>query len=216
MKQRLTAVLLALCLVLSLAACSSGGGGAPSQAQEPSLAASTDAAGESSAPEESSAEEPSEDAVSEDVLNVYGLSAEEFAALKTAIQAHIDSEWDAEESYLSLDNGSSYELGYVCGIIRDELEDRAGADAPQDMRNDEAMETFIQSEIEQTYSSDALSPLWKERTTVLAHAINEWAATQNISYDLYYHIWDELSSAFAAVLAGDDYYLAPLFDIGGE
>ncbi len=213
MKKRLTALLLTLCLALSLAACSSGGSSEQPQAQEPSPAENTEAPADA---EESGGEEaPAEEAVPEEVLNSYGLTAEEFAALKASIQEHIAGEWGAEEAYLSLDNGSVPDLWKTCTLIRDEVEKRYGTDESQDMRKDEAMESYINSGIEEEFSADhlsGLSSLWKERTLVLAHAVNAWTEEQSISYDLYYHIWDMLSSGFTAMMIEDDTYVGPLFD----
>lgn len=212
MKKRLTAILLTLCLALSLAACSSGGSSkqpaqtqAPAATEEPSVEKDT---GELSDAQKALAEakaalEESKaraEAIPEDKLNHYGLTAEEFTALKTSIQEHIDSEWTSEEEYLNYDNGSSNDLWKVCTIIRD--------DASADFMTDEIIESYIDGA-----SLDYGTSLWKERAIVLAHAVNDWAAQQNIDYDKYVHIWDALSDAFSGLMVADPYYLIPLFDL---
>ena len=190
MKKRMVAILLTLCLALSLAACSSGGSSEQSsqsqessQTQEPSQSAEPSTAEESSEPEKessepeetettpteesSSEEEPTEEAISEDTLNYYGLTSEEFVALRESIKAHINSEWDVEDDYL--DDKDFYDL---VNKIRSNM--------TEDFMKDEIVDEFINSEL------SSYTDLGKKRVTILTHAFNDWAAQQSIDYDTYF------------------------------
>lgn len=116
MKKRLTAVLLTLCLVLSLAACAPGeNGGQTAQTQEapqtqeqssaqssetpkssePSQPAESSAAEESSAPAADASESETSDAIDEENLKTYrdDLTEEDIQALKDAIGRAVISEY---------------------------------------------------------------------------------------------------------------------------
>lgn len=220
MKKRTAAMLLAVCLVFSLAACAAGGNGEqPSQpretqAQAPSAPKSSETSPQENKPEETGSPETSlppqesggETTSEEDIsqaAELYELSAEEFVALKAALQAHIDSEWDAEEAYIGAD--SAYDLAWTCSEIRDNIS--------ENFMDNETLEGFIGNDIDG--SKPLLTALWQKRATVLAHAVNDWAAQQNVDYDKYSRLWDKLGDyVIVYYMGGDDTYVAPLFDLG--
>lgn len=117
MKKKLTALFLALCLALSLAACSSGGSGAQPaqtqeapQTQEPSSAESNNTEAESSEPSDEllakmtdeqrekyeeyleSKKQEEENKASEEV-NEYGITDAELQSLVEAIKAHVTDDY---------------------------------------------------------------------------------------------------------------------------
>ena len=223
MRTKVTAIFLALCLVFSLAACSSGGEQPTppqeaAQTQEPSPVETEEAPQESSEPEEETTapeeteeateeendeEAPAEEAVSEQIAGSYGLSVDEFLALKAAVQAHVDSEWTADAAFVETE--TAVDFAGACDEIRSNIS--------EDFMDDAALESFIDNELDMSRHNG--SDLWKERITVLAHGVNDWAAQQGVGYDAYSKVWDKLADYFIVYyMAADDSGIEPLFDLG--
>lgn len=96
MKKRLTAISLALCLVLSLAACSSGGGGGSSQTQEPPPAENTETPSQpdGNAGEEQPAEDPDgKETNASTEVNEYGITDEALQSLVEAIKENVTDDY---------------------------------------------------------------------------------------------------------------------------
>lgn len=107
MKSRMTAILLTLCLVLSLAACSSGGSGDSSQTQEPSQSSGSSSAEGNSEPTEEP-EDPSES--SKEDAETPEVNESGLRPAKTAKDANSISDEDTQElmSYIGKSISEEY------------------------------------------------------------------------------------------------------------
>ncbi len=170
---------------------------------------------------ESVAEGASEGAVSEDVLNYYGLTAEEFAALKAAIAAQIQEEWTADEAYDSNLMGL-YDWTYMTDFVdirirSDETSDiteMLGEDIGKNLMTDGSMDRCIEELAQYCTGDDAL---FQQRAMVLGHAINRWAADNGESYERWCMVWEGVMIALSAYVDGitdgpTDAYIRPLFE----
>ncbi len=155
----------------------------------------------------SPAQSASESAISEqDVLDYYGLSAEEFAALKAAIAAQIQEEWTADEPYDSNLMGL-YDWTYMTDFVdirihSDETSDitsMLGENIGKNLMTDQSMDRCI-AELAQYCTDD--DPLFQQRAMVLGHAINRWAADNGVSYERWCMVWEDVLLALSAYVSG--------------
>ncbi len=169
---------------------------------------------------ESPAEGASESAVPEAVLNHYGLSAEEFAALKAAIAAQIQEEWTADEPYDSNLMGLydwTYMTDFIIRIHSDETSDSIlGENIGKNLMTDESMDRCIEELAQYCTGDDAL---FQQRAMVLGHGINRWAADNGVSYERWRMVWEGVMTALSTYVSGSiltdgnptDEYIRPLF-----
>ncbi len=156
--------------------------------------------------EESDGEEEVPDgAVSEGVLSNYGLTAEEFEALREAISAQIQEEWTADEAYDSNLNGINSWLGYGGAA------DYVGVDFDGTLMTVEGIDEYIEKNAKYWTEQD---PLFQERAMVLGHALIRWAADNGMSTDKWEDVWSGLQVAFWEYCYEEnpnDKYIKPLF-----
>ena len=154
----------------------------------------------------------------EDVLNHYGLTAEEFAALKAAIAAQIQAEWTADEAFDSNLMGLydwTYTTDFIIRVHSDETSDiteMLGVNIGKNLMTDESMDQCIAELAQYCTGND---PLFQQRAMVLGHAINRWAADNGESYERWCMVWEGVMIALSAYVDGitdgpTDAYIRPL------
>ena len=173
---------------------------------------------ESASPSQSASES---EITEEAVLNHYGLTAEEFAALKAAIAAQIQEEWTADEAFDSNLMGLydwTYMTDFIIRIHSDETSDSIlGENIGKNLMTDESMDRCIEELAQYCTGDDAL---FQQRAMVLGHAINRWAADNGESYERWCMVWEGVMTALDAHVKGTiltdgsptDAYIRPLFN----